>query len=309
MLERPGHERSGHERPGHERTGHGRSGHGRSGHERPGHGRSGHERSGHERSGTALRLSPLLRQVVRAPAMRAALAQALAILPTLGGIYLLARLGCPVSLLHAACLQGLFAALLAWRLAPWWRAILGLFPLALLGASALHLPPAIFLLAFLLLLGWYWSTFRTQVPFYPSGPAVWHEVLQLLPAGRALRLIDIGSGLGGLVLDLARRRPESHMCGIELAPLPWLLSVLRARLAGSAARFVRGDYERLDFGAYDVVFAYLSPAVMAALWRKAEREMQPGAMLISHEFIIAGKAPDKTIAATAGRPALFVWYF
>ena len=267
------------------------------------------ERSGQERSGQARPGSLNLRQVARAPAMRAALALALAILPTLGAIHLLARLGCPVSLLQAACLQGLFAALLAWRLAPWWRAILGLFPLALLGASALHLPPAVFLLAFLFLLGWYWSTFRTQVPFFPSGPAVWDEVAQLLPAGRALRLIDIGSGLGGLVLELARRRPESHLCGIELAPLPWLFSVLRARLAGSAARFVRGDYERVDFGAYDVVFAYLSPAAMTALWHKAAREMRPGAMLISHEFKIAGKAPDKTIAATPARPALFVWFF
>ena len=275
--------------------------------ERPGQERPGLTR--HGSPGAARRLGPLLRQVAGAPAMRAALAQALAILPTLGAIYLLARAGVPVSLLQAACLQGLFAALLAWRLAPWWRAILALFPPALLGASALHLPPAVFLLAFLILLGWYWSTFRTQVPFYPSGRAVWHEVLQLLPAGRALRLIDIGSGLGGLVLDLARRRPESQICGIELAPLPWLFSVARARLAGSAARFTRGDYECLDFGDYDVVFAYLSPAAMTALWHKAEQEMQPGAMLISHEFHIAGKAPDKTIAATPARPALFVWYF
>ena len=258
-----------------------------------------------------LALSPLCRQIAAAPALRALLAQCLACLPTLGTVWLLARCGLPVSVLLAALLQGGCAALLGARfgLAPWWRAILGLFPVALLGASALHLPPAIFLLGFLLLLGWYWSTFRTQVPFYPSGPAVWHEVLQLLPPGRPLRLVDIGSGMGGLVLDLARRRPDSRFDGIELAPLPWLYSVLRARLAGSAARFVRGDYAGLDFGAYDVVFAYLSPAAMTALWRQAAAEMRPGSMLISHEFEIAAKAPDKTIAATLNRPALYVWHF
>ena len=253
----------------------------------------------------------LWQQIARAPATRAALAQLLAIPPALGLIYLLARWHFPVSLFLAALLQGGCAALLGVRfaLAPWWRAILGLFPLALLGAGALHLPPVVFLLAFLVLLGWYWPTLRTQVPFYPSAPAVWHEVLQLLPAGRPLRLIDIGSGLGGLVLDLARRRPDSDFGGIELAPLPWLVSVLRARLSGSRARFVRGDYARLDFGAYDVVFAYLSPAAMTALWCKAGAEMRPGSMLISHEFGIAAQAPDKTIAATVTRPALYVWHF
>ncbi len=85
--------------------------------------------------------------------------------------------------------------------------------------------------------------------------------------------------------------------------------MLRARLAGSAARFVRGDYERLDFGQYDVVFAYLSPAAMAALWRKAAREMRPGSMLLSYEFCIAEKPPDRSIAATVSGPALYVWYF
>ncbi len=253
----------------------------------------------------------LAAHIARPPALRAALIQALALLPMLAVSYLFSRLGFPVSLLSCALVQGAFATLLTYQfgLAPWWRPIEFLFPVALLAANGLRLPPVVFLLGFLFLLGLYGATFRTQVPFYPSGPAVWRQVLQLLPPGRSLRLIDIGSGMGGLVLELARRRPESHFSGIELAPLPWLLSRLRSRLSGSAARFAWGDYESLNFGAFDVVFAYLSPAAMAALWLKAEREMRPGTMLLSHEFTIDAKAPDKTIAATSASPALHVWYF
>jgi cyclopropane fatty-acyl-phospholipid synthase-like methyltransferase len=130
-----------------------------------------------------------------------------------------------------------------------------------------------------------------------------------LPPGRPLRLIDIGSGLGGLVLYLARLRPDADCGGIELAPLPWLVSRLRARLAGSGARFLLGDYENLDFSRYDAVFAYLSPAAMAGLWRKAAAEMRPGSMLISYEFAIDARAPDQTIHATQGGDALYIWYF
>jgi SAM-dependent methyltransferase len=211
----------------------------------------------------------------------------------------------------AAVLQGTVAALLTWRrgLAKWWRAIQFLFPVSLLGAGMLDLPPALFLVVFLFLLGLYWSTFRTQVPFYPSGPSAWKAVEALLPAGRPVRLIDIGSGLGGLVLDLARRRPDSQFTGIELAPLPWMVSRLRARLKRSSASFIRGDYEALDFGQYDLVFAYLSPAAMPALWNKASREMKPGTMLISYEFNIPAKPADKTIDATPFGPALYVWCF
>jgi SAM-dependent methyltransferase len=134
-------------------------------------------------------------------------------------------------------------------------------------------------------------------------------VAALLPAGRPVRAIDIGSGLGGLVLELARRRPESRFEGIELAPLPWLASRLRARLSASRSHFIRGDYERLDFGQYDLVFAYLSPAAMDGLWRKARAEMRPGALLVSYEFAIEGHAPDRSLAPTPGGPHLYIWDF
>jgi SAM-dependent methyltransferase len=249
-------------------------------------------------------------RIARAPAAKAALIQLLALLPLSAIAWLLARSGVALPIAVIALLQGAIAALITWKvgLAPWWRLIELLFPLALLGAHSLHLPPNIFLLLFVLLLGMYWSTFRTQVPFYPSSPSVWNAVAQLLPA-HPVRVIDIGSGLGGLALALARMRPDAQFCGIELAPLPWLFSRLRALLSGSAARFVRGDYERLDFSHYDVVFAYLSPAAMDALWCKAEREMRPGTMLLSYEFGIDARRPDRIIAVSPSGPALYVWDF
>ena len=72
---------------------------------------------------------------------------------------------------------------------------------------------------------------------------------------------------------------------------------------------MRGDYERLDLGDYDVVFAYLSPAAMGALWRKASAEMRPGSLLLSYEFVIADKAPDITIVPTGRGPSLYGWHF
>ena len=256
-------------------------------------------------------MSLALRRIWAAPAVQALLLQCAAFAPTLFSIYVLARLGVQSSGADAAMIQGFIAMLLTWwrKLAPWWRAIQFLFPIVLYGALALHLPPWLFLAGFLFLLTLYWSTFRTQVPYYPSGHRAWNAVAELLPKDRPLYVIDIGSGLGGFAMDLARRRPDSTFAGIELAPLPWLLSSLRARLAGSRARFVRGDYEQLDFGQYDVVFAYLSPAAMSALWRKASQEMRQGSMLISYEFLITEKSPDLTILPAGPGPSLYVWHF
>jgi hypothetical protein len=260
------------------------------------------------------------RRIWRAPAVRALLLQILAFPLMLATVWLLARAGLVQSWmmqswLGVSLVQGAWAAGLAWRagLASWWRAIQFLFPPVLLlargAADTLALPPAIFLAVFLFLLLLYWSTFRTQVPYYPSGRRVWEEVVRQLPAGRPLRIVDIGSGLGGLVLELARRRPDCEVSGIELAPLPWLASSLRARATGSRARFLRGDYESLDFGNYDVVFAYLSPAAMGALWRKAEAEMHAGSVLLSYEFAIAEREPDQRVVTTDSRKILYIWHF
>jgi hypothetical protein len=251
---------------------------------------------------------------LRAPAIRAALIQCGALPLTAALLYVLAEFHLEVNLLTAALAQGALAGLITHKLgmASWWRLIQFLFPLAVLTTLALHLPSWVFLLAFLLLLGLYWSTFRTQVPYYPSQAAVWDAVRQLLPPeqpGRALNLIDIGSGLGGAVLYWSRLRPDARCSGIELAPFPWLTSWLRARLSGSAARFILGDYEKLDFSQYDLVFAYLSPAPMAALWRKAQAELKPGAVLVSLEFDIPGHAPARTLQPAEDSPALYVWYF
>ncbi len=250
-------------------------------------------------------------KIWRTPSIQAALIQSIAFVAVLLLAYLLTKVGVSVSVGAAALLQGALAATLTYlrRLASWWCAIQFLLPIALLATLSLQLPPALFLVAFIFLLGLYWSTFRTQVPFYPSGPKVWEAVAALLPAQRPVRLIDIGSGLGGLVLNLARGRPDCAVTGIELAPLPWAISCLRAYLSGSRARFVRGDYENLNFRDYDMVFAYLSPAAMAALWRKAQAEMRSGAVLLSYEFLIDARAPDRTIAATVGGPALYLWQF
>jgi hypothetical protein len=208
----------------------------------------------------------------------------------------------------AALIQGLFAAIISrwYGLALWWLPIQLLFAPALVAMLWLEWPSWIFLLVFLLMQSVFWSTYRTQVPLYLSGPLVWHAVMQNLPA-RSLNMIDVGSGVGGLVLDLAKRRPDSMFSGIEMAPLPWLVSVLRGRSTGSRAHFLRGDYHVLDFAAYDVVFAYLSPAAMPSLWNKAMAEMQAGSFLISYEFPIPGQPADAVVQPIHDGPNLYIW--
>lgn len=247
--------------------------------------------------------------LLRLPALQALLIQLAAlVLAVLVAAAFSAASGWQPNLFAAVFLQAAVAAGLArwYGVPPWWVWIHSLFVPALALLLTLQFPSWIYLLLFLAMLALYWQTFRTRVPYYPSTRAVRAAAAGLLPRAPG-RCIDIGSGFGGLVLDLAARRPDCTIEGVELAPLPWFCSWLRGRLSGNGARFILGDYADLDFSQYDLVFAYLSPAAMPSLWIKAQAEMRSGALLLSFEFEVPGVEPDVVLCPQDGQAMLYGW--
>lgn len=239
---------------------------------------------------------------------RALLVQVVALLLTMVTTYFLARMQIALlSLPLILVLQGVLAAFLAIRLrqAPWWPPMHFLFPVAVAIVDRWDVPPTVFLACFALLLGLFWTTFRTQVPFYPSTRKVWDAMLATLP-DQPLRIIDVGSGMGGLALHLARHRTDAWVCGTEVAPFPFLVSWFRS-IAMIRCRFQWCRYETVDLSHFDVVFAYLSPVAMPALWEKACREMRPGTLFYSFEFIVPAKAPQQIIAIEGMETRLYRW--
>jgi len=209
-----------------------------------------------------------------------------------------------------AWVQGIVAARLGRSLGmeTWWLPMHALFVPGLMWMLGLGLPPHYSLGAFCLLASVYWSVSRTRVPLFLSSRAAARAVADLLPQERSFTFIDLGSGLGGVLSCLARARPAGRYYGIEAAPLPFLLSRLRAALGGHACRISRGDFQDLDLGCYDVVYAYLSPAAMPGLWVKASREMRAGSLLISNSFAVPGVPPTFTLATGARDGAsLLLW--
>lgn len=222
-----------------------------------------------------------------APALKALLAQSAG----LAGTFLLARSGVLSGLWPLVGAQAALAALIAvlLRSERWWLPIhLGFLPLVV-AAHRLALHPGWYLLAFIVLALTYWTSFRSQVPLYLSNRDTARAVLGLLPAGPA-RVLDIGAGTGSLLRPLARSRPDCQFTGVELAPGSWLLGrLLTRRLANLQWR--RGDLFAEPWGDYDVVYAFLSPVPMAAVWNKAQAEMRPGSVLLSNSFPVPGCEP------------------
>lgn len=235
--------------------------------------------------------------------------QLIAFCLTLFFLQVLARLtGWTANTLVFGITQGVLAALISFfrRMRYWWLPIQLVFPMAMFLLLAFQIPPVWYLGSFFILLLFFWGAVVTRVPLYLSGTAAWKEVAKLLPENQPLKIVDVGSGLGGLVFYLAAERPDCLVSGIEISPFLWGLSLLRQKLSHSRARFILGNYEKLALADYDVVFAYLSPVVMDSLWVKADTEMCPGTLLLSFEFPIDDIDPD--IQIPVGNKLLYGWY-
>lgn len=252
------------------------------------------------------RAAPDTRPVWRLPAIQALLIQLFAFVSILA-VTQLTGVGMPTAWLGLS--QGILAAIIsAWcGLASWWLLIQLVFPDAAIAMQSLALPPMGYFFAFTFFLCLFWTTFSTQVPFFPSGRVTWRQVENLLPRDDSVRFVDIGSGLGGLVMHLAECRPDGIFIGVEIAPLPWFISQMRVWLRRSRGHFIRGDYMELDFASFDVVFAYLSPAAMQILWNKAQTEMRPGTLLLSYEFPIIGVDADITTTPDTRGAVIYGW--
>ena len=209
-----------------------------------------------------------------------------------------------------ALAQGSVAALLSHigRQPAWWPPLhFGFFPTILLARQA-SVPSWLYLGAFLLLVLFYWSNFRTRVPLYLSDRKAWHALIPLLPTSQAFRFIDLGSGLGDVPMYLEPRFPQGRFYGTEIAPAPWLISRLRAWFKRSRVVFMRRDYTALDLAEYDFVFAFLSPAAMPALWQQAQDRMRSGSLFISLSFAVSTRQPDHVVTLAEGdRHTLYAW--
>ncbi|MHB1116527.1 class I SAM-dependent methyltransferase [Sideroxydans sp.] len=193
--------------------------------------------------------------------------------------------------------------------ARWWLPIQLLFVPALVITLNTNIPPVVFLLAFLLMLLLYWSTFRTQVPLYLSSNKVWQALETQLPVDQPFDFIDLGSGIGGVLTHLSRTHPQGTFHGVETAPLPFAWSWLRIKLGGyrNCHVYWRSLWD-CDLARYDVAFAYLSPVPMAALWEKVQNEMKPDSLFISNTFSVADHQPHRILKTDdLHHSELYVW--
>ena len=166
--------------------------------------------------------------------------------------------------------------------------------------------------AFLLLVGLLsllWGRLVTGTSPIPSTAAESDVIASFIPAGFQGRILELGSGWGHLAMALARENPLCTVVAYERSFIPWLYSVLRARLLTRRnISFLHRNFFRTPLQEAEIIVVYLHSAAMVELARLLSGLPWQGAVLITNTFSLAGREPAQVRFVQSGRKAPIYLY-
>lgn len=138
---------------------------------------------------------------------------------------------------------------------------------------------------------------QPDVPFLPTPPDVVDAMLSLAGVTSTDVVYDLGAGDGRIAIAAARTF-RARAVGVELDPALVAQARAHAVTAGvdDLVTIVQADIFQTDISRATVVTLYLWEAINDRLRPKLERELRPGARIVSHAFGISDWAPERTVA-------------
>jgi hypothetical protein len=205
-------------------------------------------------------------------------------------------------------LQVGLAVLLSWLmgLPRWWLWVQAILPMGLYwGATQTFVDPLWFASLALLLMLVFSAVLKDRVPLYLTNTTTHQALVELVQTYQVRSVLDLGSGLGGVVRALARAGIDAK--GVEYSPMLALVSNRWCQWLGQGA-VSQGDMWQTDLSQVDMVYVFLSPVPMTRLWQKACAEMKSGALLVSNSFAIEGVEPLEVWELSDGRQTQLLIY-
>jgi ubiquinone/menaquinone biosynthesis C-methylase UbiE len=153
---------------------------------------------------------------------------------------------------------------------------------------------------------------QSLAPFLATPEDVVDRMLELAQVTRSDLVLDLGSGDGRIPIRAAQKYGARGL-GIDIDPRRIEESNANARKAGVAhlVEFRQGDALQADVSAATVVTLYLLSSSNAKLRPILQRQLKPGARVVSHAFSMGTEWPadkvDRFVSASGDQVTLYLW--
>ncbi len=105
-----------------------------------------------------------------------------------------------------------------------------------------------------------------------------------------IKIVDLGSGYGHLVIDLAKTFKNAEITGVELLWLPYLFSRISAKRF-KKTRIIKDDLYKHDLSDYNAIVFFLRKDHHVD--DKVKNEVKPGAIIVSNNFPLKNYQPKE----------------
>lgn len=145
----------------------------------------------------------------------------------------------------------------------------------------------------------------TGAPWVPTWKRDIRRFIALAEPKPGETLYELGCGDARLVVSAAKEC-DVRGIGVELSFVVALAAWLRARLSRSGVRIRVKNLFRVDLSDADLVYLFLMPEAYEKLRAKFERELKPGARVVTYVWPIPGWEPVK-VDCCEKAPELFLY--
>ena len=145
-------------------------------------------------------------------------------------------------------------------------------------------------------------------PFVPTPMHVGDKMLNLGKVKKNDTVVDIGCGDGRLVY-LATHKYGAHAIGYELSPVIYVIAKIRQLLWRSKAKIKFGDFRMHDLSNVDCIVTYMLPDTLKKFIPKFEKELKPGARIVSYAFNIGDWKPIHVEPACTREHRSKIWIY
>jgi cyclopropane fatty-acyl-phospholipid synthase-like methyltransferase len=130
--------------------------------------------------------------------------------------------------------------------------------------------------------------------YVPTSEEKIEKMVKLLKIKPGQKVVDLGAGDGRVLVALAKAGAKAY--GYEINP--YLVSraiknIQKAKLADKAFIYWKSMWT-IDLKDFDAVAIYPMEHIMKRLEKKFEKELKPGAKIVSNYFLLPTWKPDST---------------
>ena len=135
-----------------------------------------------------------------------------------------------------------------------------------------------------------------DIHYVPTSVGVTDAMLKLAKVTADDVVYDLGSGDGRIVIAAAKKYGARGV-GIEIDPELIKTANKNARKAGveDKVRFIQADVFKTDFSDATVVTLYMSNSINRRLAPILQRQLKPGARVVSHRFDMGDWPPEADV--------------